>query len=43
VGNPSKVLGLNHFITSWEQGEKSTGKLPKFKFLETPTNGITRE
>jgi hypothetical protein len=22
-------------------GDKSIGKLPKFKFLETPTNGIT--
>jgi hypothetical protein len=24
-------------------GEKSTGKLPKFKFLETPTDGIIGE
>jgi hypothetical protein len=24
-------------------GEKSTGKLPKFKFLETPADGIMGE
>jgi hypothetical protein len=56
VGQPSKLLGLNHFTISRETrvsklspskrrlgGENSTRKLPKFKLLETPTDGIIGE
>jgi hypothetical protein len=54
VGMSSKVMGLDHYATSGETwvsklsklrpgGVKTIGKLPKFKFLEIPTDGIIGE